>query len=93
VLSAKLCQKLGLNASFASLRPEAVAIAPPVNGALSLSGVVAGRSFLGATNRIVVDVDGSRIAVASPAAQGVPATGSPVTISFAASDLHPMEDA
>jgi putative spermidine/putrescine transport system ATP-binding protein len=93
VLSAKLCQSLGLNASFASLRPEAVAIAPAANGALSLSGTVAGRSFLGATNRIVVDVDGNRIAVASPAAQAVPAVGSPVTLSFAARDLHPMEDA
>ncbi|MGX1256698.1 ABC transporter ATP-binding protein [Sinorhizobium fredii] len=94
VLTAKLCQRLGLQASFASLRPEAVAIAPAAaDGALSLSGTVAGRSFLGATNRIVVDVDGNRIAVASPAAHSVPAIGSPVTISFAARDLHPMEDA
>jgi putative spermidine/putrescine transport system ATP-binding protein len=93
VLSAKLCRKLGLTASFASLRPEAVAIAPPINGALSLSGTVASRSFLGATNRIVVDVEDGRIAVASPAAQGIPAIGSPVTISFAARDLYPMEDA
>ncbi|RVG29463.1 ABC transporter ATP-binding protein [Sinorhizobium meliloti] len=93
VLSEDLCRRLGLKASFASLRPEAVAIAPPSDGALSLSGTVASQSFLGATNRIVIHVEGARIAVASPAARGVPAVGSPVTISFAAHDLHPMEDA
>lgn len=93
VLPQKLCQRLGLKAPFASLRPEAIVLAQPVDGALSLSGTVSAHSFLGAVNRVVVDVDGARVAVASPAALAVPALGSPVTISFAANELHPMEDA
>ncbi|WP_104662971.1 ABC transporter ATP-binding protein [Ensifer adhaerens] len=93
VLPAKLCQRLGLKAPSASLRPEAIAIAAPANGALSLSGTVAAHSFLGAVNRVVVDVDGARVAVASPAALAVPELGSPVIISFDANELHPMEDA
>ncbi|MEI2299633.1 ABC transporter ATP-binding protein [Ensifer sp. MJa1] len=93
VLPQKLCQRLGLKAPSASLRPEAISISTPWDGAISLSGTVAAHSFLGAVNRVVVDVDGARVAVASPAALTVPAVGTPVTISFAAHELHPMEDA
>ncbi|RDL50855.1 Spermidine/putrescine import ATP-binding protein PotA [Ensifer sp. M14] len=93
VLPAKLCQKLGVRSAYASLRPEAILLSPPGEGALSLNGTVSAHSFLGAVNRVVVDVDGARIAVASPAALAVPNVGSPVTISFAAHELHPMEDA
>ncbi|MGF6173988.1 ABC transporter ATP-binding protein [Ensifer sp. 4252] len=93
VLPAKLCQRLGVNSSYASLRPEAIVLSPQREGALSLNGTVSAHSFLGAVNRVVVDVEGVRIAVASPASLAVPQIGSPVTISFAADELHPMEDA
>ncbi|WP_139109881.1 MULTISPECIES: ABC transporter ATP-binding protein [unclassified Ensifer] len=93
VLPARLCQRLGVTSSYASLRPEAIVLSAPRDGALSLSGTVSAHSFLGAVNRVVVDVEGARIAVASPVSLVVPKVGSPVTISFAADELHPMEDA
>eukprot|EP01034_Spumella_vulgaris_P004530 gene4530-5793_t len=58
VLPAKLCQKLGVRSAYASLRPEAIALSAPGEGALSLNGTVSAHSFLGAVNRVVVDVDG-----------------------------------
>ena len=47
----------------------------------------------GASNRITVETAGTRVAAMIPASIDVPSQGSDVTLSFAAEDLHLMDEA
>lgn len=93
ILQPEFVKQLGGGANLASLRPEAIELNNKRDGQLSISGVVISRSFLGASNRIVVNVVGTKLNVTSPASQSVPDEGSTVTLSFAPADLHLMETA
>jgi len=91
ILQPEFVTQLGAGRQLASLRPEAIDLTGKKDGQLSLSGIVLSRSFLGASNRITVDVSGTKLHVTSPAASPVPEEGSKVTLSFAPADLHLME--
>eukprot|EP01132_Coremiostelium_polycephalum_P006370 gene6370-7922_t len=81
ILQPEFVTQLGAGRQLASLRPEAIELTGKKDGQLSLSGIVLSRSFLGASNRITVDVSGTKLHVTSPAASPVPEEGSKVTLS------------
>jgi putative spermidine/putrescine transport system ATP-binding protein len=93
ILPPEFVAQLGAAPQFASLRPEAISLSQSGNGRLVLDGTVLSRSFLGAANRVLVNVNGTRINVMSPAAASIPAEGDPVKLSFDRADLHLMEAA
>jgi putative spermidine/putrescine transport system ATP-binding protein len=93
ILPPEFVAQLGAVPQFASLRPEAISLGYSGNGKLVLDGTVLSRSFLGAANRVLVIVNGTRINVMSPAATSIPAEGDPVKLSFDRADLHLMEAA
>ncbi|MFP5078048.1 ABC transporter ATP-binding protein [Rhizobium sp. YIM 134829] len=93
ILPKHLCDRLGLDAPAASLRPEAIRLDAPLGDGLGLSGRAVGASFLGPVTRLTVDCEGERLIAALPASQPVPAEGAMVTLSFDRHDLHLMEQA
>ncbi|MBD9372995.1 ABC transporter ATP-binding protein [Rhizobium sp. ARZ01] len=93
VLAPDFVQSLGYPARYASLRPEALTLGNGTTDHKHFAGTVVATSFLGAANRITVDAAGSRVAAMIPASIDVPSHGSGVTLSFAAEDLHLMDDA
>ncbi|MBA8879045.1 ABC transporter ATP-binding protein [Phyllobacterium myrsinacearum] len=91
ILQPEFVTQLGAGQQLASLRPEAIGLNSKKEGQLAVSGVVLSRSFLGASNRVTVNVGGTKLHVMSPASSPVPEEGSNVTLSFAPADLHLME--
>ncbi|MFC3075125.1 ABC transporter ATP-binding protein [Shinella pollutisoli] len=90
VLTPDFAASLGFPRTYASLRPEAIALGDGP-GRKRFTGTVAAASFLGAATRVTVEAAGNRIAAMLPAAAGVPAPGEAVTLSFLPEDLHPMD--
>ncbi|MFD1328660.1 ABC transporter ATP-binding protein [Mycoplana ramosa] len=93
VLAPKFVESLGYPARYASLRPEDLALGEDGTDRKRFSGTVVATSFLGASNRITVETAGTRVAAMIPASIDVPSQGSDVTLSFAAEDLHLMDEA
>jgi putative spermidine/putrescine transport system ATP-binding protein len=93
VLPPEFVKQLGAANQYASLRPEAITLGRGGDGKLVLDGTVLSRSFLGAANRVLVSVNGTKINVMSPATTSIPAEGNPVTLSFDRADLHLMDQA
>ncbi len=93
VLPPEFVAQLGAASRYASLRPEAITLGGSSDGKLVLDGTVLSRSFLGAANRVLVSVNGTKINVMSPAATSIPAEGNPVRLSFDRTDLHLMDTA
>ncbi|ATU94738.1 ABC transporter ATP-binding protein [Phyllobacterium zundukense] len=93
VLPPEFVAQLGAAGRYASLRPEAITLGGSSAGKLVLDGTVLSRSFLGAANRVLVSVNGTKINVMSPAATSIPAEGNPVRLSFDRTDLHLMDAA
>jgi putative spermidine/putrescine transport system ATP-binding protein len=93
VLPPEFVKQLGAADQYASLRPEAITLGGSGDGKLVLDGTVLSRSFLGAANRVLVSVNGTKLNVMSPAATSIPAEGDPVKLSFDRSDLHLMDAA
>jgi putative spermidine/putrescine transport system ATP-binding protein len=91
ILQPEFVTQLGAGLQLASLRPEAINLDGRKEGQLAVSGIVLSRSFLGASNRVTVNVGGTKLHVTSPASSPVPEEGSNVTLSFAPADLHLME--
>jgi putative spermidine/putrescine transport system ATP-binding protein len=91
VLPPDVVASLGFGRTFASLRPEAIAIGDAGPGRKQMSGRVVSTSFLGAANRVTVEASGARIAAMLPASAPVPHEGETVTLSFLPEDLHAME--
>ena len=89
VMPPDLAARAGGPRHWASLRPEAIALGLPGTG--RLDGTVTGARYLGAVNRVAVDVGGEVLNVALPAAQTVPANGTAVALDWPAAALHPME--
>ncbi len=75
---------------WASLRPEAVRV--DAGGSGAVAGTVVARSFLGASTRVAIDVEGLRLQAVLPASQKAPGEGERVSLSWSASDLHLMDD-
>jgi putative spermidine/putrescine transport system ATP-binding protein len=93
VLPPEFVKQLGAANQYASLRPEAITLGGSCDGRLVLDGTVLSHSFLGAANRVLVSVNGTKINVMSPAATTIPAEGNPVRLSFDRADLHLMDAA
>lgn len=91
VLPPEFVKHLGAANQYASLRPEAITLGGSGDGRLTLDGTVLSRSFLGAANRVLVSVNGTKINVMSPAAASIPAEGEPVRLCFDRADLHLMD--
>ncbi|KQR72949.1 ABC transporter ATP-binding protein [Rhizobium sp. Leaf341] len=93
VLSRVQCQRLGVDAPAASLRPESIVIGRPTDGQLGLTGIPIATSFLGPVNRVTLDCGGERIVALLAGGAPIPAMGETVTLAFGRHDLHVMEDA
>ena len=89
VLPPSLTQALGGPARWASLRPEA--LRPAASG--PLTGTVKAHRYLGTGTRIILTAHGTEIAAFLPAGESIPAEGSAITLTFAPSALHFMDDA
>ncbi|WP_126976839.1 ABC transporter ATP-binding protein [Frigidibacter oleivorans] len=89
VLPPEVAARLGGPAAWASLRPEALRLAPAAGAALT--GPVVATRYLGAGSRVVVRLPGTDLAALVPAGQPLPAEGETVGLTFAPADLHPME--
>jgi putative spermidine/putrescine transport system ATP-binding protein len=88
VLSPETTSALGGPKKWASLRPEDIRLADKGAAATMISA-----SFLGATTRLAMDLNGSRINVLLPASKAVPPQGTIVRIGFTPKDLHIMDEA
>ncbi len=90
VLPPELTRRLGAE-GWASLRPEAVTLAPPEGAALT--GRVVSVRYLGATRRVNIDVEGNALSALIPAGAPAPAEGETAGLAFAPDALHRMGDA
>jgi putative spermidine/putrescine transport system ATP-binding protein len=88
VLPPDLTRALGGPARWASIRPEALRLAP---AGAPLAGPVTGLRYLGAATRATVAAGGTEIAVMIPAGQPVPAPGTETGLAFDPAALHVME--
>jgi putative spermidine/putrescine transport system ATP-binding protein len=93
VLSPEFVQTIAGERRWASLRPEAIHLIRAEGGHSALTGTVASRSYLGATTRLGIELNGTLLHAVVPSADDVPAEGARVTIGFAREALHLMEDA
>ncbi|MBC7312450.1 MAG: ABC transporter ATP-binding protein [Rhizobium sp.] len=89
VISPADMKKLGGEAKWASLRPEAIRLG--ADG--GVSATVRSRSFLGAATRLTVSAGDLALSVMVPAGQPVPEIGAMARLSWQPSDLHYMDDA
>lgn len=78
---------------WASLRPEAIHVIRADGGQNALTGTVTARSYLGATTRLAVDLNGTLLHAVVPSTDDLPTEGERVTIGFAKDALHLMENA
>ncbi|MGP1358401.1 ABC transporter ATP-binding protein [Roseicyclus sp.] len=88
VLPASLVERLTGQRHPASLRPERIRL----TGA-GLEATVTGASFLGASTRLFVEVEGARMSVLLPKGADVPAEGARVRLDWDADALHVMTGA
>ena len=76
---------------WASLRPEAIHVAAAWTGTSNLNGTVVGRSYLGSTTRLTVDLKGLRVNAVVPSGDAKFAEGDAVSLNFSPDALHLME--
>lgn len=93
VLSPEFVQAIAGERRWASLRPEAIHLIRADGGHSALTGTVASRSYLGATTRLGIDLNGTLLHAVVQSTDDVPTEGARVTIGFAREALHLMEDA
>ena len=91
VLPPDLSKRLGGEARWSSLRPEAISLAPDATA--RTSGTVRSRRYLGSVNQITVDVGSTLIAVSVPAHDPLPEIGAVAGLKWAAKSLHAMDNA
>ncbi|CAN7378056.1 ABC transporter ATP-binding protein [Rhizobium sp. LjRoot30] len=90
VLAPDVMKRLGGEARWASLRPEAIRLK---SGGEGVAAKVLQVSFLGASNRLLVETAGAKLHVMLPADHAVPAVGSEIALGWAPADAHYMDDA
>ena len=91
VLPPDFVASVGGGRAWASLRPEAIRIAPANGQAGPLVGTVLSRSYTGASTKLGIDLNGARIHALVPATHDLPSEGSRVAVSFERDALHLME--
>ncbi len=88
VLPPDLTRTLGGPPRWASIRPEALRLAPQ---SATLSGPVTGLRYLGSGTRAIITTHGTEVAVMIPAGHPVPAPGTRTGLCFDPAALHVME--
>jgi putative spermidine/putrescine transport system ATP-binding protein len=89
VLEPEFVEKVAGRRAWASLRPEAISLAPPKGGIVDAQ--VVSRAYLGAATRIVAVAGDTRLSVIVPASQPAPEEGAHVGLAFSRDELHFME--
>jgi putative spermidine/putrescine transport system ATP-binding protein len=89
VLSPDLAARAGGARRWTSLRPEAIEMV--AEGAGRITGEVRSLRYLGAVNRVTLEVPEGEISVAVPATQSLPAPGTTVGLGWADRAMHPMD--
>jgi len=89
VLAPDFVAEIAGRRAWASLRPEAIKLAPPKGGVVD--ALVVSRAYLGAATRIVAVAGGTRLTVVVPASQAAPDEGAHVGLAFSRDELHFME--
>ncbi|WP_349368912.1 ABC transporter ATP-binding protein [Salinarimonas sp.] len=89
VLPPEVTARIGGASAWASLRPEAIRVAPQADG--RLAGRVTALRYLGAGTRITADIGGFEIAALVGPGETPPAHGSMVGLDFRPEALHVME--
>lgn len=89
VLPPALTARLGGLAHWASLRPEALRLVAP--GAGRIDARAGEARYLGAGNRLVLDIGGQSLSVIAPAGTPLPEPGTAVGLDWDANALHLME--
>lgn len=79
----------GVDAKWASLRPEAISLGQPDKGIVC--GKIVNRAYLGATTRLTVMIEALRVTVAVPTGTELPPDGAEVGLSWLCSSVHAME--
>jgi putative spermidine/putrescine transport system ATP-binding protein len=108
LLPPALTQAFGGPAKWSSLRPESLRLSdhgpitgptttgPTTTGATTagetLTGIVQTHRYLGTGTRITLSLQGIEIAAFLPSGTTIPPEGTPVTLTFAPSALHIMDD-
>lgn len=93
VLEPSLTARLSGTRRWASLRPEAIKLQEGASHEGGRDGQVVACSYLGASLRVSVKLEGALLNVVLPATQKAPAPGDTVTLSWAFADLHLMDEA
>ncbi|MEQ1768407.1 MAG: ABC transporter ATP-binding protein [Devosia sp.] len=93
ILPPNVVQSVSGDGRWASLRPESIRIVKNGEEApVLLTGTLLSRSYLGATIRLVVDVDGARIMVVAPSGDALPGEGETVNLTFSRGALNMLGD-
>ena len=90
VLPPEFVRKITGENRWGSLRPEAVRFSDSVVRG-GLEATVTATHYVGATTKVVTEIQGLRISAALSAGVPVPALGSDVALLFSRSDIHLME--
>lgn len=93
VLPPEFVTRLGASGRWASLRPEAIEVVAADDARAAVTGRVSVESFLGASRRLAIDVEGRRLHALVPASRTLPGVGTEVGLAWSADDLHLMDDA
>ena len=88
VVAPELAERLGGAAAWSSLRPEDIRI----GSNHGITATVEGVHYLGASTRLVLDIEGTRVNALVPSGIATPAAGSLIHIECDAHNLHAMED-
>jgi len=91
VLSPELCARLGMPGHWASLRAEAIRIAPAGQG--RFTGKALSIRYMGPVNRVTVEVEDTTITADLPAGAPAPDAGDVVSLTWNDEALHQMEGA
>lgn len=92
VLAPEFVETIAGERRWASLRPEAIHLIRATAGHAALTGTVVSRSYLGATTRLGIELNGTLLHAVVPSGGDVPDDGERVTLGFAREALHLMED-
>ena len=91
VLAPDFVQKVAGEKRWASLRPEQVRVVPPEGAEPALTGRLTARSYLGATVRYAIELDGAKLHAVTPAGGAEFEVGAPAAVAFDRNALHFME--
>jgi putative spermidine/putrescine transport system ATP-binding protein len=91
VVPSDFVQRYSGQSKWGSLRPESIRVQKGTSGD-GVPARVVSLSFVGATTRVGLDVDGLRLTASLPAGSPLPEQGEQVMLTFNRDQLHIMED-